>query len=197
MSPCETHPGSGLRERKKAKIRVAIQHEALRLFRRHGYEATTIEQIAEAAEISQSTYFRYFPTKEAVVVTDDYDPLIIDAIRAQPEDLHPIRAVRAALSTLFTTLTEQQHADMRERARLTLAVPELRAAAIDQSSRTIGELAEILAERTGEEFAVRVLAGAILGALIAAEYHWIEHPGTDLASRLDAALAHLESGLDL
>jgi transcriptional regulator GlxA family with amidase domain len=53
----------GLRERKKTKTRAAIREHALRLFREQGYEATTVEQIAEAAEVSHSTFFRYFPTK--------------------------------------------------------------------------------------------------------------------------------------
>jgi AcrR family transcriptional regulator len=70
---------TGLRERKKAKTRAAIQRHAWRLFQEQGYAATTVDQIAEAAEVSQSTFFRYFPTKEDVVLTDDYDPVMIEA----------------------------------------------------------------------------------------------------------------------
>ena len=62
----------GLRERKKAETRAAIQHEALRLFRVQGYDETTTEQIAEAAEDPPSTLFRYFPSKEDLALTDDY-----------------------------------------------------------------------------------------------------------------------------
>jgi AcrR family transcriptional regulator len=61
-SPAEP---TGLRERKKARTRAAIQRHALRLFQEQGYSATTVDQIAAAAEISPSTFFRYFPTKEA------------------------------------------------------------------------------------------------------------------------------------
>ena len=66
-------PGSaklGLRERKKAKTEATIRRHAIRLFRRYGYTATTVEQIADAAEIAHSTFFRYFPTKEALLFND-------------------------------------------------------------------------------------------------------------------------------
>src|ERR687886_66340 len=87
----------GLRERKRARTKAAIQQQALRLFREQGYEATTIEQIAEAAEFSPSTFFRYFPTKEDVVMYDDIDPLLVAAFDAQPGELSPIQALRGAV----------------------------------------------------------------------------------------------------
>src|SRR5215467_5528655 len=98
-------PAQGLRERKKAKTRAAIQQHALRLIQEQGYEATTIEQIAEAAEVSPSTFFRYFPTKEDVVLYDDLDPLLFAAFEAQPAELNPIQAMRCALREVFTSLT--------------------------------------------------------------------------------------------
>ena len=87
----------GLRERKKARTRAAIQEQALRLFRDQGYERTTVEQIAEAAEVSPSTFFRYFPTKEDVALYDALDPLMIEAFRSQPAALSPLAAMRAAM----------------------------------------------------------------------------------------------------
>src|SRR5215470_9181781 len=80
----------GLRERKKAKTRAAIRQHAFQLFREQGYEATTVEQIAEAAEVSHSTFFRYFPTKEAVVLQDGRERRWIDALRARPPGMPPI-----------------------------------------------------------------------------------------------------------
>jgi AcrR family transcriptional regulator len=194
----ETRPG--LRERKKAKTRAAIQHEALRLFGLQGYENTTIEEIAEAAEISPSTFFRYFPTKEAVVLTDDYDPLIIDTIRRQPSELGAVESVRLALRFLFLNMTGEEMDDMRRRGELALAVPELRAATLDNFAQTIRQITDVVAERAGrnsDDFAVKTLAGAILGVIIAAEFHWAEHGDSDLVTLIDEALGHLEDRLTL
>src|ERR1019366_449983 len=161
-----------LGERQKAKTRAAIQHQALRLFREQGYEATTIEQIAEAAQVVPSTCFRYFPAKEDLVLTDDYDPLIIEAFGAQPPGLGPVEAVRRALREVLGGLSKDELADMGERAQLALAVPELRAAALDQVAPAIRQITDPAARqpgRAGDDFAVRNLAGAILGVMISAE----------------------------
>ena len=100
----------GLRERKKQKTRESIQRTALRLFERQGYEETTIEQIAAAAEISESTFFNYFPTKEDVVLYDAYDPV------AKLRDLMQ----QPSLEGVFAQLTEQE--DPQEKVRGILTV---------------------------------------------------------------------------
>ncbi|TAN24883.1 MAG: TetR family transcriptional regulator [Actinomycetota bacterium] len=188
---------ASLRERKKAKTRTAIQHEALRLFRLHGYEATTVEEIADKAEVSPSTFFRYFPSKEDVVLSDDYDPLITEAVRAQPSELSPIRAIRNALFEVFSQLSQDDLEDMFERTQLALSVPELRAAILDQFARTIRQITDLLAEHTGsanDDFALHTLAGAVMGVMISAQFHWVEHPEQNLISLLDNALEQLEFG---
>lgn len=188
----------GLRERKKARTRAAIQHEALRLFRLQGYDSTTTEQIAEAAEVAPSTLFRYFSSKEDLVLSDDYDPVIVDAARAQPPDVGPVAAIRDALRTAFQVLGPEEMSDMYERVGLALSVPDLRAAMLDQLAQTMHRITEVIAERADrppDDFGAATLAGAIVGVLIAAELHWVAHPDTDLISLLDSALEHLESGL--
>ncbi len=190
----------GLRERKKARTRAAIREHALRLFREQGYHATTVEQIAEAAEVSPSTFFRYFPTKEDVVLQDDFDVLGTDAFEAQPAELSPIAAFRAAAVGIFATLRPEDLARFRETTELTLTVPEIRARAMDELARTIDEIAAAIAKRTGrapDDFAVRNLAGALIGVIMAATMPWADQPAADLVGRIDAALAHLEAGLPL
>ena len=63
-----------------------IREHAMRLFRTQGYEATTVQQIIDEVEVSESTFFRYFPTKGHVVLTDDFDPIIVAAFRRQPAE---------------------------------------------------------------------------------------------------------------
>jgi AcrR family transcriptional regulator len=75
-----------LRERKRTRTRLAIQADAIRLFAEKGYENTTVEDIAYAAAISPRTFFRYFPTKEDVVLWDEYDPVVEDLVATRPPD---------------------------------------------------------------------------------------------------------------
>jgi AcrR family transcriptional regulator len=193
-------PAVGLRERKKARTKAAIREHALRLFLEQGYQATTVEQIAEAAEVSPSTFFRYFPTKEDVVLTDDYDPLIVAAFKAQPAELRPVAALRAAMAAVFAGLPADQVKLERERQALILSEPELRAGMLDGLNGTIRLIAEVMAERVGrrpDELAVRTFAGAVLGVVLASMFAAAEDPGADVFARIDEGLAHLEAGLPL
>src|SRR6201987_5695157 len=103
----------GLRERKKARTRAAIREHALRLFREQGYQATTVEQIAAAAEVSPSTFFRYFPTKEDLVLQDDLDARIAEALIRQPKELGPIAALRAGMREAWASFTPAEWAQIQ------------------------------------------------------------------------------------
>jgi AcrR family transcriptional regulator len=204
--PGETRP-VGLRERKKARTRAAIREHALRLFREQGYAGTTVEQIAAAAEVSPATFFRYFPTKEDVVLQDDFDVVTIEALNAQPAGLSPVAAFRAAAAASLAAMTEADREVFRETARLTGQVPEIRARALDEFTRTLDEIAGALAGRVGrpaDDFAVRTLAGAIMGVIMSATMPGLVTAQADASvdvievfGRIDAALAHLEAGLPL
>jgi AcrR family transcriptional regulator len=190
----------GLRERKKARTRATIQACALRLFREQGYDATTIEQIIDAADVSETTFFRYFPSKEDVVLDDDYDPALLRAFREQPPELTPVSALRAAFAATFAGLTDQQRSELTDRVTLTLTVPRLRAAMLDQLAQAVQLLARAMAERAGrhpDDFAVRTVAGAVVGAAMAVSAAVTDDPGADLAALIDQAIVHLEPGLTL
>ena len=199
-------PRSGLRERKKAKTRALIQQIALRLFRDHGYAATSIEEIAEAAEVSTTTVFRYFPTKPALVIYDALDARLMEVVRAQPAELNTVQLLRNSLRSVFGGQTD--HAPDRggidtlpERMQLMWREPELRAAMLAELVRTLREVVEFVAERAGrpaDDDKVLATAGALIGVSLAA---WFACEGdTSLArysSLLDSAAAHLEFSLPL
>jgi AcrR family transcriptional regulator len=195
-SPERSQPG--LRERKKTKTRFAIQQQALELFRTQGYRATTMEQIADAADVSPSTVFRYFPTKDALVLTDDYDPIMIEQFRSQPAGRGVVAAFRSALRETFKDLPREQLDAAKDRHALVMAVPELRAAFADFTVAAMRTVAELVAERAGRPYddpEVIALSGALLGVMLAAY-----SLGDDLEQQLadiDAQLAHLESGFRL
>jgi AcrR family transcriptional regulator len=167
-----------LRERKKLKTRRAIQDHALRLFGEQGYDETTVEQIAEAAEISPSTFFRYFPTKEDVVVTDEYDPIMAEVFRSQPPELSAIKALRATMRDLLPQMFATDMDVVMTRMRLTTTVPALRARTFESLREgTHRILKEVMAERTGRPFDdldVDAFAWAVVGALMSAMYAWMD-----------------------
>jgi len=196
----------GLRERKKARTRAAIREHALRLFREQGYYATTIEQIADAAEVSPATFFRYFPTKEDVVLQDDFEVISLEVLAALPPELGLIAAFRAASIATVTALSENDRARFRETTELTMQIPEVRARAIDEFVRTINQVAEAVALRTGRgatDFEVRTMAGAIVGVILSVAVPETSDTFTaegmsdvdDLFARIDRALAYLERGM--
>jgi AcrR family transcriptional regulator len=190
-------PKPGLRERKKAQTRAAIQRHALRLFQEAGYHSTTMEQVAAAADVSPSTLYRYFPTKEDLVLTDGYDPLLEAAYRAQPADVPPLTAFRAAIRATIAAIPPDELAEMQVRTQLTFTIPEVRGRALEQFLQTSDMLTRLFAERTAcpaDSLAARVLAGTVIGALLAAQVKWLEDPTTDLPAVLDEALALLIQG---
>ncbi len=190
---------AGLRERKKSRTRAAIRQQALRLFRERGYHATTVAQIAAAAEVSESTFFRYFPTKEDVVLRDDMELLAAAALEAQPPGLGPIAALRGALRTAFNALSAEQLAQLRESTALAMSIPDVRAQMLDELTTTIDLFSAALAQRAGrheDDLVIRTTAGAVLGIALAA---WLD-AADDLQTYFklfDAGLDHLEAGLPL
>jgi AcrR family transcriptional regulator len=196
----------GLRERKKAKTRAAIQQEAMRLFRERGYDGATVEEIAEAAEVSPSTFFRYFPTKEDVVLRDDYDELLLEMFVNLPPDLTPLQACRQAvrsLAEISRSLTPEERELERVRMLLTFSVPEVRARWINELVRSFRVLAEAVATRAGrptDDIRVRAFVGAVLGVMMVAMEPLLDDPTrewTEFLPAMDEALELLERGLPL
>jgi AcrR family transcriptional regulator len=188
----------GLRERKKQKTRWAIQEHALRLFREQGYEQTTVDQIAAAAEVSPSTFFRYFKTKEDVVLQDEYDPLIEQYFIEAPAELGLVAAIRYALRQSMAGLEGAEREKVLQRTDLMTTVPAVRMRMVDEMISGIGLLVSAAATRTGRDAddpGLRAFAGAVVGAMLAGYFHWMEGDHSEeLLDVMDGALALLEKG---
>ncbi|WP_433444750.1 TetR family transcriptional regulator [Nonomuraea sp. CA-141351] len=186
----------GLRERKKARTRETILREAFRLFRERGYHATTTEQIAEAAEVSPATFFRYFPTKEHLVTLDRFPPLM-EALAAQPPGA-PVTVLRGALRAAFASLTAEEIAAGHAREVFATTVPELVAANLRRTPGFLREVSELLADKTGcgrDDPRLRNAMGAVFGIVALVWLEWAQDASMDGPAELDRALEHLESGL--
>ncbi|CAM5705741.1 TetR/AcrR family transcriptional regulator [Streptomyces coeruleorubidus] len=198
VTPAE-QPPLGLRERKKIKTRKAIRAATYALIEQQGYDATTIEQIADRAEVSPSTVFRYFPTKEDIVITDEWDPVILAELRARPDDESWADVLRHVMRTALDLSLAEEPEVTRLRSRLGVEVPAVRARMMESMAATGRLLREALAERSGlapDSLELRVFAMSVMGGLMEVSHYWAETGHRDDVRELvDRALDVLEHGL--
>ena len=169
----------GLRERKKIKTRESIQREAMRLIGKQGYEQTTIEQIAAAVEISPSTFFNYFPSKEDVVLYDAYDPVVLSLMSERPDGEAlsvSIRTVLDAMGGMF----ERDREIILARGRLWFEVPALRARLWEELEKAQVLISTMIAQRSGRDpgdFEIRVIVTIVVTAALEAMREWLHRDG--------------------
>lgn len=193
----------GAWERKRARARNAIQREALRLFGERGFAETTVEQVAQAADVAPSTVFRHFPTKQDLLVLDGYHSFLgplEEALAVQPPGLSTIAALRAAFALAFAGLAPVDRAARYERDFAMITIPELWSANTALISKGMDAIAVMAARRTGrdpEDPEVRAFTRAVSGAGLAVLLDWARDPSFDPATALDETLAGLEHGLSL
>ena len=176
MLPSKEPRAPGLRERKKERVRSSIQRAALRLFLKNGFEQTTVEQIAEAADVSPATFYRYFATKEDSVVTDDYDPLFIQLLIDRPADEPLIDSIRAVLMGVMAEYVERDRDLLIARNTLANQTPALKAAQWEEYERSLELFSALIARhvrRTSDDLDVRIAVGALSGALQQAFTAWL------------------------
>jgi AcrR family transcriptional regulator len=200
-APAATGAGASLRERKKLRTRQAIRESAYRLITEQGYHNTTVEQIAEDAEVSPSTVFRYFATKEEIVLTAEHDALMEQALLERPASEPPLVAVREAITGSMRGKYQDIPAELMQRLQLITQVPELRAQMHAIMDRNAEMLRRALAERTGrpeDDLELKVVASAVCGALTHVIFDWVERDQQeDLMETIERALSVLERGLTL
>ena len=164
----------GLRERKKVRTRAALQRHALQLFTEKGYRDTTIEQIAEAAEVSPSTFFRYFATKEDTVLADYFDARVIGFFREAPARMSPVQAMKYAMQQMTESMSPEELELELKRNQLIATVPELQRGMVEEMLRPMRLLAAALADRLGtapDDPFCTAYAGALIGGLVAISGH--------------------------
>ncbi|WP_206074650.1 TetR/AcrR family transcriptional regulator [Antribacter gilvus] len=174
------------------RTRARILDAALDLFERQGYDATTVNQVAEAAGVTPMTFFRHFATKDAVLVTDPYDPLIAEAVGDQPGHLPPLERTRRGLLAALGDITPTEDATARRRVALVARSPSLRAAVAVGTEATQDAIVERLVADGTDRLDAAIAAAACLAATTAALLAWGTAPDdVTLAQLVRRALAHL------
>jgi AcrR family transcriptional regulator len=183
-----TGPELDWRQRKKNATRDRIRACALQLFREQGYDATTVEQIAAAAGVSHMTFFRYFPAKEDVAVSDSYDPLLAGLLEQTPAGWPLIDRVRAALLRGLRQLYDADRDTLLAQNKLIVSTPALRDRLWANQIATQQLILQALGAGQRPSFQDRVTVAACLAAASTAVLTWVENNGTpDLPSLIDQA----------
>jgi AcrR family transcriptional regulator len=163
-----------LRERNRTNAKVLVQRTGLALFYEHGFDEVTVGRIADAAGMAASSVYRHFPTKEDIVLWDEHDEAIDEALTRQLKKLPPLQAMR----TVFVeTLGHRYDADIEfqlQRIKYIYATEQIHAAAIEADLRNRIELSDGLRHALGRKNrdAAPILAGAALLAVDVAVERW-------------------------
>lgn len=191
-------PGTSRRERKKRQTREALVAAAEKLFAERGFAGATIGDLAEAADTSPRTFFRYFASKEDILLDDLAAalPFVREALGQGEPDEPILTAVHRITLTLASALSRPQ--DMARR-RLVHSIPEVRGRLFEANERISEEIVVAVAERLGvsPEFdpRPRLLASIAMGTVRAAVHAWFASDGrVDPATQVDEAFAFLKSG---
>ncbi|MER6165441.1 TetR family transcriptional regulator [Streptomyces violaceorubidus] len=205
-APSETAPAAsrpGLRELKKRRTRDLLLRSALELFTERGYEETTVDDIAEAADVSQRTFFRYFASKEeaAFFVSRLAESHFVDAVRARPPEEAPLDALRGALAESWSTIGEAVERlvplELHMRFyRVIESTPALLAAHLRRATELEEEIARVVARREGLDLDADPrsrVAVAVFGAVMrVTERIWSARDDASLAALRDLTAAYLD-----
>jgi AcrR family transcriptional regulator len=162
------------------------------MFLEHGFDATTVNQVAAAAGVSHMTFFRHFPAKEDVVLDDPYDEVIVEAVLAQPPALPALERVRRGLAAAWAALPEPTEDETRARVRLIAGHRGLLARSWENNRRTGELIGDALRADGVDPLEAAVAAGACLAALMEAMLLWGTSPeGRALGPLVHEALDHL------
>ncbi|MFI5541348.1 TetR/AcrR family transcriptional regulator [Nocardia sp. NPDC051900] len=201
---------NGPRDREKARVRRELVDAALRLFELHGFEQTTVQQIADAVQVSRRTFHRHFPSKLAVVFSHEEDLMaqLLAAVDRRPASESVLTAVRAALRDFLLderdAPSRDRQAETARRARqLLVGNPELRRENFIGALGRQRAMALNFAARAGlpaDDLRPQLTAAACFAAFGVGLDHWMmgaDHSIPALHRVLDRAIASLQQGIDI
>jgi AcrR family transcriptional regulator len=195
-----TNAPASLRQRKRARTRAALIEAALDLFERQGYDATTIDEIAAAADVSPRTFFRYFATKEEVALGDDTGQALLGLLAARPADEPLLESVRHVVRDGLSLVSREDREALLARLRIVYRTPSLRARRWEFQLEMGRISGAIVAERRGlppDDLGARVAATAAFATVEVAMDHWQQRDGReDLGAVLEAAIERLGAAFD-
>ena len=168
---------TGLREQKKQKTQAALQRAALELVAAHGFDRVTIDDIAATAGVSRTTFYRYLSTKEDALLGNRAEKLehLRNALAAQPDDLAPLDAVRAAVSEVAQRYQHDRR-QMLALAKITRVTPSVAARSLEYDAALEDLLREYFARRDPDGAASLrpwVRAAHVVATLRAARDYWV------------------------
>lgn len=196
---------AGLRERKKEQTQRRIAEVALRLFAERGFDAVTVNEIAEAAEVAKVTLFKYFPTKESLVLRGVGQEDLAGIVAARPPGQSPLEALREHYRRFATEPAEVVDRDtLIVQMRVIFASPTLSSGANDLLHGQRLALARVLAEER-DELTATLMAAQITASVLTLQERFFRHlvsgasmdeAGRRLCGDVEHAFDLLEHGLD-
>ncbi len=190
----------GLRERKRLATHRRIAEEAARLVTIQGIASTTVDQIADAADVSRATFFRYFDTKETAVAEGFSLPwmdLLLDVLRQQPADLSPVDALIATFAEVSKVFDDDARDVALQQARISQTSPALKAWLLSAYVKDELLISEAIAPRfhslAPDDPRPRLVGAVAMAAVRIGLDAWVAADGeTDLSLLFQSALSFIE-----
>jgi AcrR family transcriptional regulator len=193
---------AGLRERKKERTREALEAAAFDLFERKGFDHTTVEEIADACDVSRRTFFRYFSSKEDAFAGDHKAKTVLLAslLAARPPDEPALESIRKVMLGLCEQFGSDKQATLR-RMQIAAASHDLQQLEAESYDARLDGLVEALLARRGApvdddaRLQTRLVVGAAIVIMRSVAEQWMADDGRgDLAAMVDRAFDLLIAG---
>jgi AcrR family transcriptional regulator len=187
--------GIGLQGRKQDFVRGEIWNAAVDLFSRNGYDRTTVEEIADAAGVSRRTFFRYYASKDDLMVKaiDSYGDLLASAIRSATPGAASIEIVRQVVARVAEAVIVQPR--VRDNMAISMKSPTARRAQLGEleivSERIAGEYARALGRRARKAYTAPLMASLTITVLTQAFRTWYERQPPSIGRTVDEILASM------